>query len=204
MPADANQKDTQAKEVLLGLGLSSEQVEGVIAGIGQQKKNADESGVRRKSFDLETAQETITGLQTQLKTLTDQIAALDLAKTAAKALDAEAEARNPPPEQFTIADFKTAMTQAFTEAVTPIIEKQAKETEALTALLNQINEINNTVSVAQKQVNELSGELPRALRVAPQSRYSDAVGVNGDRPAVSQKEENDSFGWIDDYLQGIN
>lgn len=200
MPTDA----TKAKEVLAGLGLSAEQVEGIVAGIGQQKSSADDSGVRRKAFDLETAQETIGTLQTQLKTLTDQIAALDLAKTAAKALDAEVEARNPPPEQFTIADFKQAMTEAFTEAVTPIINKQAKETEALTALLTQINEINNTVMTAQKQVNELSGELPRALRVSPQSRYSDAVGVNSERPAISQKEENDSFGWIDDYLQGIN
>lgn len=200
MPADA----TQAKDVLLGLGLSADQVEGIVAGIGQQKKAADESGLRQKSFDLETAQTHISTLQKQLEDLTKQISALDLAKTAAKALDAEIEARNPPAEQFTIADFQKAMKEAFTEAVSPIIEKQAQETQALTTLLAQLNDINGMVTVAQKQVNELSGELPRALRTPPQTRYADAVGPNGDRPAVSQKEENDSFGWIDSYLQGIN
>lgn len=190
----------KAKEVLAGLGLSEEQVESIVAGIGQQKTAAEQSGVRQKAFDLGMASEAINSLQTQLKTLSDQIAGIDLAQTAAKALDAVETAREPVQETYTLDDLKTVIAKAFSEAMVPIVEKQQKESDALVALVNQLHELGTVAKTAQAKVDELSGELPRALKVPAVQRYADAVGHQPDRPALSAKEENDSFGWVDDYL----
>lgn len=192
----------KAKEVLAGLGLSDEQVDAIVAGIGQQKTAAEESGIRQKAFDLDQANAAIESLQTQLKTLTDQIAGIDLAKTAAKALDAVSEARQPVQETYTLDDLRSTIATAFKEAITPIIEKQQKESDALVTLVSQLHELSTVAKTAQAKVDELSGELPRALKVPAVQRYADAVGPQHDRPAISEKEENDSFGWVDQYLAG--
>lgn len=195
--------ESHAVEALKALGMTESQISGILSQAETQRKEAEESRLREKSFDLSSAQSLIESLQTQVKTLSDQLAGIEVMHTAAKALDEVEKTRGPQPQTYTMEDLATVMEKAFAKAVEPILARQKEEGDRAIAIMTQLQEVNGVVKTAQARVNELTGELPRALRMPENSRYADAVGPQGNRPAISEKEESDMFGWVDSYLAGI-
>jgi chromosome segregation ATPase len=200
---------TMAKASLLDLGFDEAQAAEILAGAPKIKEQIAASGLRQKSFDLDTAQEAVSNLETQIKALTDQLATVELAATARRAVEKAKDELAPKQDVYTLDDISTAVQKGMTDAIKPLVEQLTAQGERSVHLWERLNTLDTIAKTASASLNELSGELPRALRTPPRGRYVDApVTTNGQGGADqgvpnASVQPGDVFGWVDDFVNDL-
>lgn len=196
----------KVQESLRSLGFSDADVTQIIESSKGIRSQGDQSGIRRKEYDLEGAQSRIDELQSSIKELQEQVAVADLAKVAMKAVQEAEVASKPVQEVYTLKDMEEIVAKAVKSAVEPMIDTIRKEGQLYAQLLEKVHRMEEVTKVATKKVTELSGDLPRSLRPHLTNRYegpteeSLSSGSAIDDILTTKTSDQDPFTWVDEFL----
>jgi uncharacterized protein YoxC len=196
---------TKAKESLLDLGFDAAAADEIMGRAPKIREQAAASGLRQKAFDLDSAQETITNLESTMRALMEQVGALELAATAKRAVAKAQDDLLPKQETYTLDDVTTAVSKGVSEAIAPLVDSLKQQGERSVHLWERLNTLDTIAKQASQTVVELTGELPRALQ-RPAGRYvgppQTTAGADQLQPNV-QVSAGDTFAWVDDFVNDM-
>ncbi len=191
----------KAIEALKGINFTEEMIQKILAGAKAVEEEGKTAGVRQKALTLEEAGSAITSLETQLKSLSEQLRAVELVKTARDAVQAATEEDHAAQQQvYTLEDITETVKKAVADAFEPF-QKEAEETARTQAgIWTRLQELDTVTKSAAKTVNELAGELPRQVRVKAPTRYENG---REEQPVAikTNPADEDPFGWVSEYME---